>query len=810
MMAKYGEWKPVIDIEGVKQARRQRAVYGREPTAADPKISDAYMVTRRTPNTRYGVEDGSNLPATPESVVQAQSGSGDPLGLQVGKPLREQPIVVPDRLDNERQRITQGAANAMAAGPELTVDAGGMMAIGNQGSLTPSPAQEFEQQRIDADMRLQRPPVAPPSIGGQGALPAQGFQSSGNVVADAVRLGKAAFADPDTRAGLMQDPSYGVPGKVMTDAELDAAIKAEAAGNAGAPAETAGRTIAPLTVGDVAANALGLTGVAGLSLFGQAPRPPTVTGVGGTAAEARTAAQSAYNVASRKPGMLGKALRTLGPRATGVGMMLYPRELGSGELSPQQRQEPSMVYDEGAGAFVERGQPSSVVVPKPTPAQSDTGLLDRAQSPETPNTRLPTEQAPIASRTDPTPRPIDPRQAATTGGAAPVAEPGTLPDKGLGSARSPMFDEFGNPNPYIGEGATRPIITPPASGAALSASWENSPEGTAQYQRQIEAAGGRILPGGSVEVSADVPVTPGQLARQIRRGGGREAMGGMPIEQLNNPEYIAGLRAAAQAAEPTEEEAEAAMERNIAATQAEQGMRVLNRFEEVRKQDEPTGFLSGAIPDSRASIVDRAEANVGAATQGVGSGGRRIAIIGGSPRVGRAQPQGLDLSDQISLANLQRGMNNDQWKALQDAFGNRMEGSKLELAMRKEDRERLEAQRAEERRRVEQFNKAATPFVQSLEEQFPFMVGQGQQFFSALSRNPNVRPEAVPGLLAQGIEQMRGLDEGEFSYSNQPFTDAEVVELLEGGNPHGMPKKLREEARARAGQYLQQRILGSL
>lgn len=112
----------------------------------------------------------------------------------------------------------------------------------------------------------------------------------------------------------------------------------------------------------------------------------------------------------------------------------------------------------------------------------------------------------------------------------------------------------------------------------LSNNWENSPEGLAQYRRQVQAAGGRMLDDGRVELTRDQPVSAAGLGDYVRRAGGREAMGGMTAEQVNDPGYIASLRKSAQNAEPTEAEAEAAMQRNINAARSRGALSVFDAY----------------------------------------------------------------------------------------------------------------------------------------------------------------------------------------------------------------------------------------
>jgi hypothetical protein len=97
-MATYSAWKPVVNVDAVRAAQRQRAVFGREPQADDPQISDAFMATRNAPVTQMNIPigtsvpvakeimslqapDPSNVPLAPAQVRQSQGWMGGPISL---------------------------------------------------------------------------------------------------------------------------------------------------------------------------------------------------------------------------------------------------------------------------------------------------------------------------------------------------------------------------------------------------------------------------------------------------------------------------------------------------------------------------------------------------------------------------------------------------------------------------------------------------------------------------------------------------------------------------------------------------------
>jgi hypothetical protein len=664
MMAEYGSWKPVVDIEGVKQARRQRAVYGRDPTAADPKISDAYMVAKRPVSTRDAVEDGSNLPVTPASVVQTQMGSGDPMGLGTAKA----------RLPDYRKRLRQGSANATQGVP----DAGGEAAVGNQGLMQdPSygvPGVKMSDAELDAAVRAEGLAPQPPTPGQ--------FRTSGNFPRDARRLVGAATAGPGAkRDALASDAELQqAQWTRMSDAELDAAVRAEQ------------------------------------------PAP-----LGGQLYDVRQARSGAVPL-------------DLSPREQGAATRKALGDLASGVAS-----DAALV----GGAIDKTTKPGQ---------EYFGGLFGGAED---------------AATADSVVAPTDLRTAATKPAAGTdtvEADPNTLPERGAQTTATAL-----SPNSIVRVGGPEPV-------SAIS----------------------------SPVRATDLAMLPQATA---------------PNPDAFSDENVARARADAQAFETSKTAQQARTVEDINADTA--ALRDLRRVQ--------TNVADGFAPDAKRSKSmgpdlgnpSMEEAMRDYAAGRVGSEGykmiRNLRVDAGDTerRDGKYVPSGKaltaasaleqagggqepgSLSDAISLANLQRGLQNDQRSALQDAFGNQMEGSKLELAMTKEQRQRQEAARKAEKQRRARLVEGAAELPNTWETEYDWLAGQGSTLLNTLADSG--RFESV-GDLTQFLRGFVGNmqaqaekapdDSFEVSYENEPISNAAAMKILNdewGGL--GIPKDDREKIR---------------
>lgn len=151
----------------------------------------------------------------------------------------------------------------------------------------------------------------------------------------------------------------------------------------------------------------------------------------------------------------------------------------------------------------------------------------------------------------------------------------------------------------------------------------------------------------------------------------------------------------------------------------------------------------------------------------------------GSPRVGEVRGQArqgsapISIRDQISLANLQRGLANDQQQVGQDRFRN-------ELSLLGERREQGDAANAAQDRYMEQ----SETLIPEVTTQLPWMGDSVGPFFQRASEISS-NPRQAANLLVGAVQNLETNKEELFELAGQSVTGVEAIQLLNGETPFG-------------------------
>ena len=166
---------------------------------------------------------------------------------------------------------------------------------------------------------------------------------------------------------------------------------------------------------------------------------------------------------------------------------------------------------------------------------------------------------------------------------------------------------------------------------------------------------------------------------------------------------------------------------------------------------------------------------------------------------------GPSLSDQVSLANLQRGIANDQRAATQQGFQNQVSLENLAVNRAGEARQQDEAQRKADESARKSYLEAAPPFAQRITTLFPWMSGNVDTFFQQGAQIRPTNPAEAAGALQTVVAQQQNNPEKLMTILGKNLTGAEVVKLLNGDNPFGfgIGNDALETARQQAADKLQ-------